>query len=188
MEPFLQKNQCRAYAILSAHGAARFFLRRSLGNHCLWVSDLPRYGAEDLWKAAATELHSQGFLCVLQPEARLLEIDLALEAYEKLLAPLPQNPPELPAHSAYHPAYALCRLLLLHPAPLKSQPMEPLRDILKAEAQGNPAVLSSRVPALHEQCAQWLRTGQPLPYAAGQVLAAWLPRQRGSRSNGDGAP
>jgi len=202
-EPLLKNAQAQVYALLSAyssrillHGSVnddptdnpiiipadklrpnshpRFFLRRSMRDDCLWVSDLPRHTEPNAAGNAADALRSNGFPCVLDGASQLLRIDLSLAGYKALLAPLPHAPPPLPANEALHPAYALCRLLLLHHAPLDRQPLEPLRGVLIAASQPNAVALLHQIPAWHEQSAARLRERKPLSHAAGRVLAEWL--------------
>ena len=102
-------------------------------------------------------------------------LDWTAEAWRSRLEGLPAQPPPLPANEELHPAYALCRLLLMHPAPLERQPMEMVRRVLKLTAQDG--ALKRAIPALHGLCAQRLRRGEALPSAAGGILAAWLAGQ-----------
>ena len=167
---WMQETQTEARAIIAEHTDARFFMRQPNENHSLWVSDLPRRTDAFTTEAAMRSLRAHGFPCECHASSRLLAIDLSLERYDALLNTLPQVPPPMPADDRLHPAYALCRLLLLHPSPLSAQPLAPLRLLLHAA----PEIPFDSLPALHRECAAWLRAGQPLPHAAGQVLATLL--------------
>ena len=144
------------------------FVRRDTSDEALFASDWSRRsGADELPPA----LDALGFRCRL--ERGLLRVDASPARYAALLAALPESIPPLPADERLHPAYALCRLWLrAAPAPLCDQPLAPLRRALKRLSQ--PSELLQDVPHLHEQSAVWLRTHQPLPRAAGLVLADWF--------------
>lgn len=160
--------QEQAFRLLRESGQP-CFLRISKTDDCLWVTDLPRR-IESLADVEQS-LADLGLCCRLDPASRLWHIDLATERYASLASLLPTNPPPFPADESLHEAYALCRLLLSHPAELATQPLEPVRAILKwltfPELCPFPASLSG-------QCAALLRLGQPLPHLGGQLLAAWL--------------
>ncbi len=119
---------------------------------------------------------TQGFTVQPDVQARLWRLDWTPERWRQALDALPMDMPALPTRQALHGAYALCRLLLGHPAPLMEQPMHMLRCVLKRIQQGEDALLRD-VPALYAQSAARLRMHQPLPYDAGRVLAAWLGQQ-----------
>ena len=76
---------------------------------------------------------------------------------------------------ALHPAYALCRLLMMHPAPVERQPLEQVREIVKLAA-GAPGPLLAAVPMLTGEAARRLRMGLPLAEGGGRVLADWITR------------
>ena len=69
---------------------------------------------------------------------------------------------------------ALCRLLLLHPAPLAVQPMELNRALWLW------TVRSGEIKSFHETCAALLRQGKPLPTLGGQLLNVYLQNQKGA--------
>jgi len=198
LEPFRQ--ECRV--MLGVLGKP-FFLRRCKDDDHLFVSDLPRRTPHAALAVILLSLESSGFVGTIVPEENLLYIDATLARYESLLEDLPNATDTLvlPHDDALHPAYALCRLLLHHPAPLHQQPLAPLRRVLKwtqAEPASSlpadpaspwpPATVSStaggmkpastrlfvQIIRLHQECASRLRLRQPLPYAAGRVLAFWL--------------
>ena len=174
MHSLLQNAQAQIYAILSGFSPCGFFLRCSQDDQFLWSSDFPRRTEHAAMENAIAALQAQGMVCRLSLPSQMLHIDYSLSKYEGLTALFPTTPPALPSHDELHPAYALCRLLLTHPASLESQPLIPLRKVLKASNAADSAVLLRMLPGLHEQCAQWLREGKPLPYAAGQAIARWL--------------
>jgi len=195
LEPL--REECRA--LLSLPGKP-FFLRRCFGDGFLFVSDLPRRVSHEALMPVLLSLKSSGFAGIFVPNEALLYVDATLALYEALLGDLPGAPDalSLPRDDALYPVYALCRLLLLHPTPLHQQPLGPLRWALKwAQAEldftppapgpgplkaspsaGGVEATSARLPVqisrLHQQCAARLRLRQPLPCAAGQVLASWL--------------
>ena len=86
----------------------------------------------------------------------------------------------MPRDEALHPAYALSRLLLLHPAPVERQPMAQVREVAKLAA-GAPGPLLAAVPALAGEAARRLRMGMPLAEGAGRVLADWIARMDAQR-------
>ncbi len=172
--------QQSAYACL-AESDAPCFLRRSQDDAFLFVTDLPRHVEEARWQPLLPQLARAGFLCRPDPSRGLLNLDAELAAYEALLASLPLAPPPFPPSDALHAAYALCRLLLLHPAPLAHQPLGPLRHLLKQWAGGSPALVLRAVFPLREAAAGLLREKQPLPHAAGQLLSAWLAQRAGTQ-------
>lgn len=166
---WLRAAQGEAYAAL---GGAPCFLRRDAADGALFVSDLPRKADAPAVEAAQAALERCGFAS--WTEGGLLRVDATLARYEALLAALPDAPPSLPDDDALHPAYALCRLWLSRPAaPLAEQPLEPLRCVLKRLESR--AELLRQVPRLHGESAALLRRHAPLSYAAGRVLAEWLP-------------
>ena len=78
--------------------------------------------------------------------------------------PLQRCPP-FPTREEDFAAYALCRLLLLHPAPL-SRPAHGAESGPYGSGRYDPENLK----ALHETCAALLRQGKPLPTLGGQLL------------------
>jgi len=168
----------RAYEICAGFPCGPFFMRLSRQTHALWVSDWPR-NADTIYRDnCLVALKDAGFVWDLESYRNLLFLDLSLEEYGKLLQPLPLYPPAFPVQESLHQAYELCRFLLLHPSPpLASQPAVFLREILKLTDSPHTSKLLNRIPALHEQCAAWLRQASPLPYGAGRILAAWIKEQ-----------
>ena len=160
--------QEQAFRLLRESGQA-CFLRISKTEDCLWVTDLPR--RTDSLADVEHSLAELGLRCTLDPSSRLWHIDLTPAMYAAWSSHLPTTPPPFPADELLHEAYALCRLLLAHPAPLADQPLSPIRSILKWLAFPSHCPFPS---ALHGQCAALLRQGQPLPHLGGQLLAARL--------------
>ena len=165
--------QEQAFRLLRESGKP-CFLRISKTEDCLWVTDLPR--RTDFLADVERSLADLGLCCRLDPASRLWHIDLTPATYAAWSSHLPTPPPPFPADESLHEAYALCRLLLAHPAPLADQPLSHIRAILKWLAFPAHCPFPS---ALHGHCAVLLRQGQPLPYLGGQLLAAWL-QQKGA--------
>jgi len=181
MTLMLAGSRRRAFEICAGFQCSSFFMRLSRQPHALWVSDWPRHADMLSRERCLAELKTAGFLWDLDPHRNLLFLDLPLEGYEKLLQPLPLQPPGFPSRESLHQAYGLCRFLLLHPSlPLGSQPSAFLREIIKLVNVPHPSKLLSRIPDLHEQCAVWLRQKSPLPHGAGRVLAAWIEERDGN--------
>ena len=174
MKVSLEALQAQVYALCSEYSQERFFLRRALSHDCLWVSDIPRFANAGTLEVLRKALNNQGFFTCIAEKPRLLRIDLTKTKYAVFLKNFPILPPSFPEDEALHLAYGLCRLMLSHPAPFREQPLEPLREILKAVSSSKECRLSVRIPALSRQCAEWLREEKPLPHAAGRVLAQWL--------------
>lgn len=162
---------------LRAAAGADCFIRRSRGDDALWASDLPRRlrDAEAL-RDAERRMNEAGALCRTDERACLWYIDLCGEKYAKLVGALPTEPPPIPRDDGLHAVYALCRLLLCHPAPLSEQPLAPLRAVLKRFDLPR-AQMTALAPELHGTCAERLRKHQALPSAAGGALALWLSRE-----------
>lgn len=171
----LSRAQAEAFAAMrAASGGAGFFLRRDAGSGALWASDLPRrVSAPD---AAERALAGLGIRC--RTVGGLWRLDWTEERFLAALKDCPTEPPPLPGDSGLHPAYALCRLMLFHPAPFPLQPLGPLRTALKL-CEGPRAGVLEAVGGLHAECAARLRRGEPLAHAAGRVLARWLWEQEG---------
>ena len=151
-----------------------FFLRLNGKDDALWVSDLPRLSGQT--ERAEDALGALGIVCRLEPCSRLWRMDWTAQRYAMALEGLPARPPGLPKDASLHPAYALCRLMLLHFAPLDRQPMDLVRRVFKL-CEGPRGVLLNAVPGLHAECAALLRHREALPHAAGRVLAEWLEEQ-----------
>ena len=93
-------------------------------------------------------------------------LDFTREQWQKETVGLPQVAP--PFFPEQEEAYALCRLLLAHPAPLEEQPMEPLRQVYRFVSG------EATLAGLREEAALCLRKGLPLASLAGGMLARWL--------------
>ena len=93
---------------------------------CAWttapcgVSDLPRRTGRLV--SAMAVLDALGVRYETDPATGLWRLDWTAESWRDRLDRLPACLPALPREEALHPAYALCRLLLLHPARLKASP------------------------------------------------------------------
>lgn len=145
------------------------FLRISLDDRALWVSDLPRKTAFSGDTAALPD----GLCCFVDDASRLLCIDLSAETYGVLSDGFAGVMPSYPDNADDLPDYRLCRLLLSHPAPLSLQPMELNRRVLKLLFHPK-LYKANETEAVYSQCAQLLRRKMPLPYFGGCLLAARL--------------
>lgn len=166
-----QAAQVALYQMLQAHAERPCFLRLCDTPEALWVTDFPRSTQET--GPAREALAGLGCRFWQEESKGLWYVDWTLEAWGLVLASLPEQVPAMPQKEALHPAYALCRLLMSHPAPLENQPFEPLRTLVKG-SQRPAGVLLKTVPALQKDAAMRLRKGLPLAHAAGRVLAQWL--------------
>lgn len=165
----MKKAREAVYEALCANGTRGCFLRLSRDDRALWVTDFPirqkeTAEAEEALRMMDVEWEPDG-------ASGLWRLNWTPAGWRRALAPLPKEPPPLPSEETLHPAYALCRLLLCHPAPLEVQPMERLCQMAKA-AQGPMEALTRMLPAFHSDAAKRLRMGQPLPFDAGRILAA----------------
>lgn len=162
--------RARVLAALRADGTA-CFVRDARDDQALWVTDYPMHATAT--DAARERLLALNVCYWLDEQSRLWQLDLTAEGYARLCEGLPTQPPPMPCDDRLHYAYALCRLLLLHPAPLADQPLAPLRRVLKLYDGADERMLHA-IPPLNELCAALLRQHQPLPTAAGRALALWL--------------
>lgn len=169
----LARVQRAVYEALRETSGASCFVRLCASDDALWVTDLPR--RTESVEAARKALDALGVTCTEDGAAGLWRLDWTREAWRGRLLALPAKPPPFPRDEALHPAYALCRLLLLHPTPLERQPMEQVRAVCK-RASGAPEALLRLVSPLHGESARRLRAGEPVAYGAGQVLSDWLTR------------
>ena len=168
--------QRAVYEALRSAADAPCFVRLCMDHSALWVSDLPR--RTDRLAPALSALVALGIRCDTDPTTGLWRLDWTAEGWRERLERLPDCLPALPRDEALHPAYALCRLLLLHPAPVERQPMAQVREMAKLAA-GAPGPLLAAVPALTGEAARCLRMGLPLAEGAGRVLADWIARMDG---------
>ncbi len=164
------------YETIRGAAGAPCFVRLCMDHGALWVSDLPR--RTDRLAPALSALVALGIRCDTDPTTGLWRLDWTAEGWRERLERLPDCLPALPRDEALHPAYALCRLLLLHPAPVERQPMAQVREMAKLTA-GAPGPLLAAVPALTGEAARCLRMGLPLAEGAGRVLADWIARMDG---------
>lgn len=164
------------YETIRGAAGAPCFVRLCMDHGALWVSDLPR--RTDRLAPALSALVALGIRCDTDPTTGLWRLDWTAEGWRERLERLPDCLPALPRDEALHPAYALCRLLLLHPAPVERQPMAQVREMAKLAA-GAPGPLLAAVPALTGEAARCLRMGLPLAEGAGRVLADWIARMDG---------
>lgn len=150
------------------------FVRNCKDEHFLFVSNFPRLTEEEQLKATLQQLSENGYRSCRKDNG-LCYIDLSMSSYAALLPQPPSGLPPLPIQDELHPACALCRLLLLHPAPLDKQPLSPLRKMLQLCEGGvtNPS-FSAEISSIHQEASLLLRQRQHLPYAAGLLLSAWL--------------
>lgn len=170
------------YETIRGAAGAPCFVRLCMDHSALWVIDLPR--RTDRLAPALSALEALGIRCDTDPATGLWRLDWTAEGWRERLKRLPDCLPALPRDEALHPAYALCRLLLLHPAPVERQPMAQVREMAKLAA-GAPGPLLAAVPALTGESARRLRMGLPLAEGGGRVLADWIAHMDGqSRQEG----
>lgn len=145
------------------------FLRRSQGEDSLLCTDAPRRLPHP--EAVLKLLLGKGL--ILAEENGLWFLDVPLRHYEVLSRELPVTPPPMPEDQALMDIWALCGLLLAHPCPVSSQPLEPVRLTLKAieAGSGQAEALARDLPP---RLAVMLRQKSPLPALAGSLLAEWL--------------
>lgn len=148
------------------------FLRFSDTPEGLLVCDLPRRGGD--LSGAEEALTRLGWRLLPGKRPGLWLIDRADAIWQDMADRLPLGLPTFPEREEDFAAYSLCRLLLLHPAPLAVQPMELNRALWLWTAR--PGELQS----LHETCAALLRQGKPLPTLGGQLLNVHLQNQKGA--------
>lgn len=168
----LKNEQQRLYALMPAE--SHCFVRVCDHDHALWVSDLPR--RSDDCESLTCQLKEQGFFVKTDEKTGLWLIDWTQTTWEAFQQKLPKELTVFPLDEKYHEAYALCRLLLLHPTEMEPHHMPALRRMIKLTA-AQPAQMLKKIRILHEEAAVMLRKGQSLPHAAGRVLAAWLAEQ-----------
>ena len=168
----LKSEQRRLYELLPPD--ARCFVRVCDDDGALWVSDLPR--KYENHPSLIPGLADEGFSVRLDEKSRLWYVDWTQERWLKTLETLPLEMPLFPQKSELHEIYALCRLLLAHPAPLDDTQLPMLRRTAKWTVQ-QPGALSGSVQAAYEEAALRLREGKPVAHAAGRILAGWLYEQ-----------
>ncbi|MEA4999101.1 MAG: hypothetical protein VB087_06905 [Candidatus Limiplasma sp.] len=139
----------------------------------MFVSDAPRrIGKDALWERCKI-LHNNGFFAWETPGCMLC-IDWSEDRWQQWMAEKQAFgfSARFPETDALWPAYMLGRLLAAHPSPLSKQPRAPLRVLLKNT--NHSAGLCSAAQRVHEECAQRLREGQPLPASGAGLLDQWL--------------
>ena len=129
------------------------FLRFSDTPEGLLVCDLPRRGGD--LSGAEEALTHLGWRLLPGKKPGLWLLDRADAVWQDIAGSLALELPAFPKREEDFAAYSLCRLLLLHPAPLAVQPMELNRAAL-------------------------LRQGKPLPTLGGQLLNVHLQNQKGA--------
>lgn len=165
----LKSEQQRLYALMPE--ASRCFVRVCDHDDALWVSDLPR--RMDDCTETEKRLNAEGFSVRLDEKSRLWYVDWTEERWQALLAGWPRELPALPADEAYHEAYALCRLYLLHPSDWEDGHLPAMRKALKL-TESRPDPMQRGMRSLYEETAVRLREGKTIAHAAGRILAAWL--------------
>lgn len=164
--------QSAVYQALQAHAKRPCFLRLCDQPSALWVTDFPRGNAD----AAPARDALDALDCICTESRGLWYIDWKRERWRRELERLPDPLPAFPAEEALHPAYALCRLWLAHPAQWEDQPMDMLRRTWQL-TQKPRSVLLKAVPSLLGESALRLREHQLLPSYGARILAQWLTEQ-----------
>ena len=164
----MRNEQRRLYALLPS--GARCFVRVCDDDCALWVSDLPR--KYEACQSLIPALEEAGFLVMPDEQSRLWYIDRTKKRWLEMLEELPSELPALPEKDEWHEVYALCRLLLLHPARMENDHLPLIRRAFKLKAGNGSAARSVR--SMREKTALSIRCGRTSAYAAGRVLAAWL--------------
>jgi len=139
------------------------FLKLDKDDSALWVSDLPRRNAD--LQSVQKALESAGIRCRLDKKSRMWHLDWAEERWERFLAALPKECPSFPQNESLHEQYSFCRFALAHPCASTQEGLKMVRALLKGE---------TNIRKMHEHAAQMLRSGQPVAYGAGRVLAAMI--------------
>lgn len=165
----LKAAQAELYEMLKSFGAP-CLLRTCSTSDALWVCDLPRRLADA--EGAKQSLADLGVRCTADEDS-LWRLDWTLDKYRELADELPIAAPPLPKAVELHEAYALCRLLLRHPAPIEAQPLAAVREALKLPQQP-PTRRQRIISSLMDDCAVSLREHKPLPTMAGGILANWI--------------
>lgn len=160
------------YEALRPCGPNGCFLRFSDTPEGLLVCDLPRRGGD--LSGAEEALTRLGWRLLPGKKPGLWLLDRTEPAWQAMADALPAVLPAFPAREKDFAAYALCRLLLLHPVQLSRQPMELNRALWLW------TVRPGSLKTLHETCAALLRQKKPLPTLGGQLLAAGLQNPKGA--------
>lgn len=160
----LKREQDRLFQALP-----KCFVRICRSDDALWVCDLPRRMQNV--QEEEEKLRRLGFVCTL--EDGLWKIDWTEERRNALMEAYPERLPDFPLDERYHPAYALCRLWLLHPGKQTDENLPLLRRVLKLACDKEETMLKA-IPSLHETAAEHLRRAIPCAHDAGRVLCQWL--------------
>lgn len=150
-------------------------VRRAKDDAGLLVVSLPPLSRPS--QHSASHLSLLGYACRWDHARNLLFINPTAEMLDRLFDCYPKAPPPLPKEEAFHPAYALCRLLFLHPSPIPLQPLAPLYRVLKLMDAAPEELFLRAIPEIHANCAVRLRQRSPLPSLMGPLLANWLQLQ-----------
>lgn len=150
-------------------------VRRAKDDAALFVVSLPSLSCPPHSVTSHLSLH--GYECRWDHARNLLFINPTAEMLERLFDRYPKAPPPLPEEEAFHPSYALCRLLFLHPTPIPLQPLAPIYRVLKLLDAASEELFLRAVPEIHANCAVRLRQRSPLPSLMGPLLANWLQSQ-----------
>lgn len=150
-------------------------VRRAKDDTELLVVSLPPLSSPPLSVTSHLSLH--GYECRWDRARNLLFINPTGEMLERLFDRYPKAPPPLPKEDVFHPAYALCRLLFLHPTPVPSQPLSPIYRVLKLLDAAPEELFLRAIPEIHANCAMRLRQRSPLPSLMGPLLTNWLQLQ-----------
>lgn len=142
------------------------FLRRAQGEDGLFVSDYSVRCQES--EAIDRALLAAGFQ--IAPMGRLRQIDGTAEKYRRFIAELPPASLPAPTEETLY-LWGLARRLQAAQTPLERQPIAPIRLTLKCLDGGDVASLQRLLPPM---LAFGQRQGQPLPTAAGQLIAFYL--------------
>lgn len=167
----LSTRQQQLWQLFCGHGNVQPMLRLSRTDDCFWICDLPRRISDTA--QTKTVLEAAGFSVTQGGKDRLWHIDLLQS--DELFAPPEQKLP-MPRKDSLHTLYALCRLLLAHPAPMEHQPMPLVRALMKLSVlEGEERI--KHTAKLHAICAERLNRRLPLPYAACGLLVKTIQRE-----------
>lgn len=163
--------QQELWQLLCSYAEKPPMLRLSRSDDCFWVCDLPRRESDP--SAARAALARAGFAILPHTADGLWHIDLPPE---DTLFCIQAKMPVLPQKQEQHTLYALCRLLLAHPAPLSRQPMDLVRALMKLTLL-EPKETARQALRLYSLCAARLNRRQPLPAAACGLLVQTLQQE-----------
>lgn len=170
--PSLPEEKAALYEALRPFRPNGCFLRFSDTPEGLLVCDLPRRGGD--LSGAEAALTRLGWRLLPEKRPGLWLLDRTEAVWQAMAGSLPHELPPFPEREEDFAACSLCRLLLLHPAPLAVQPMDLNRILWLWTAR------SETLKPLHETCAALLRQGKPLPTLGGQLLNVYLQNRKGA--------